>query len=609
MSEASTGRFRSALTGLVEVFRGALSLLEERDRKRFGILIGLAVVVSLIEAISALLVYAFVQMATQGIPSVEIPLVGSLRDVLPNRSDNSMFAAIAVVVSVVFIARGALYLFQTYIQQRVAHNAGVKLSSNLVRGYLEMPYEFHLSRNSAELIRNVYTAVLDLVMYVLVPGMAVLSEGLIVVGLFAALLVAAPAASALAIIVIVPVVLSALAIVAPRLRKQGHHNQEATAESIKLLQQGLGGVREIKLGNVAEYFTDLYQKSRQAIASSLYNRALLVEGPRIGIETMAILLLVVFLSVRFTAQGSLEGALATLGLFAYAVLRTLPSLNRVVTNVNSVRFGAAAVEMLSADLTLFDKSQSEKREVRRFDFRSELCFESVDFTYEGEGPPVLRAIHFTLPAGGSLGVIGPTGSGKSTLIDLLLGLIEPRAGRVTVDGRNLVEVRDEWQAGIGMVPQSVFLLDDTLRRNVAFGSLDADINDDLVVSAINAAQLAEFVASLPGGLDTVVGERGVRLSGGQRQRIAIARALYQEPRVLVFDEATSALDPATERNVIAAISDSARRRTLVLVAHRLSTVASCDLVLLLKDGSIADAGRLDELVGRHPELGAQGLLG
>jgi ATP-binding cassette subfamily C protein len=278
----------------------------------------------------------------------------------------------------------------------------------------------------------------------------------------------------------------------------------------------------------------------------------------------------------------------------------MPAMSSIVAAVNRIRYGQSVAETIAANIDMID---AEAEDVPRHDavpiqFQTAIELEGVDFTYE-DGTEVIRGLNLVIHRGESVGIVGATGAGKSTLLDLILGLLDPTAGRITIDGRDLRDDIRGWQAAIGLVPQSVYLLDDTIRRNVAFGIADSEIDDDAVAEAIALARLEDFIATLPQGLETTVGERGVRLSGGQRQRVAIARALYRRPQILIFDEGTASLDNLTEAELLRAIEGLRGERTIITVAHRLTTVQGCDRVILLADGVIVDQGGYDELRDRN----------
>jgi ATP-binding cassette subfamily C protein len=319
---------------------------------------------------------------------------------------------------------------------------------------------------------------------------------------------------------------------------------------------------------------------------------------------------VVLLTFAVIASGSsVDEALAAIGLFAYAGLRLQPVLQRIVTSVNSIRSSSAIVDDLAADLaevrafgaSLGERSDAVKTLPRSFSNR--LALEAVRFTYAPDEPsirPALLGIDLTVHRGEFLGICGPTGGGKSTLLDLIVGLLQPTEGTVSVDGHTLDAAPGWWWSQLGVVSQQVFLTDDTLRRNIAFGVPAGEVDEARLARCVERAQLTDMVSALPEGLDTIVGERGIRLSGGQRQRVAVARALYREQPVVVLDEGTSALDGATEAKLIAALDEIAPDRTLIAVAHRLATLRGADRIVVVADGRVNASGTYDELMETSP---------
>jgi ATP-binding cassette subfamily C protein len=311
------------------------------------------------------------------------------------------------------------------------------------------------------------------------------------------------------------------------------------------------------------------------------------------------------LIILVTLQGRDHATIVPLlGLYGYAGFRLLPALARVAAKLQRLNFGSAAVNQVYEDYVHLAKAPKlPASDVAPLPFAREIRFDAVSYTYPGGSRLALKDISLVVPYGASVAIVGPSGGGKSTLVDILLGLLVPDSGRILVDGVDTATSIRAWQRNLGYVPQTPYLLDDTLRRNIAFGVPDADIDEQAVAEAVRMAQLTDLVASLPNGLDSAIGERGIRLSGGQRQRIVIARALYPRPAMLILDEATSELDNLTEREIGAAIDALAGQKTILIVAHRMTTVRNCDVIVFLVEGRIADMGRYDELVARNPNFG------
>ena len=577
--------------------RQIMELIGAGRRGRWVGLVVLAAAVSVAEAVGAVLVYVLLRLVTQPKATISLPVVGDVRERFPSLDERELVLLAAAVIGTFFLARAALYLSQSYLQNRISFNTGVALSSRLLRGYLASSYEAHLRRSSAESIRNAHESVQLLAQQVLLPGVALVSEGLLIVVVFLVLLAVAPAATALIVVALVPLMVVLVRGLQPRLVRYGETSQEMSTASLQTLSETLGGYREIKLLDRASYFERRFDVSRERLARAFYLRSFLLDIPRIGVETGLILFILAFLAVSVDSDGASGQTVTVLGFFAYAGLRVLPSLNRIMVNLQQIRFGMPLIGQLHRDVVAADAASASTvlTPVEAMPFDRSITVDRVAIRYDGHDADALSDVSLEIARGEWLGVVGPTGGGKSTLIDVLTALLPPTRGALLVDGRDVWDEPRAWHAHLGIVPQTIFLLDDTIRRNVALGVVDDDIDDDRVDEAIRLARLDDWVARLPKGLQTPVGERGVKLSGGQRQRVAIARALYRRPDVIVFDEGTSALDSATETEVMDALQGLRGGRTLVTVAHRLTTVRECDRVAVIDDGRLVAIGGFDEL--------------
>lgn len=566
---------------------------------RWGGLIVLALVVSGFEALGAVAIFALMSMITTPGDSFDVPIVGDLRTALPNVPEDRLVVVAAITIAAFFVIRGAAYVTGTYLQARVVFNAGARLSTRLMRGYLYMPYQFHLQRNSSELIRNSFDSVQLFVREVLTPVTKVVSEATIVLGVVVVLAVTAPVVTAVALVVLGPAVTFLLAVIHPRQKRMGRIVQLMSRQSLQSLAQSLEGIRDIKVLGREDVFKREFAEQRSHHARANYRYHGVREVPRTALETLLILFILGFFAVTELVSGGSQSSFPVLGLFAYASLRLKPSLSRIMSGLNSVKFANTAIDDLYDDLVLVEAGARRRpRDVTPLPYRAAIEIRDVSFTYEASPVPILHEVSTIIPHGSFIGIVGPTGGGKSTLVDIVLGLLEPTKGQVLVDGVDVHEHTAAWQSNLGVVPQTVFLIDATLRQNICFGLADDEVDEERVAQVVRLAQLDEFIATLPEGLDTPVGERGARVSGGQRQRIAIARALYRDPSVLVFDEGTSALDNRTEASLIRELEQLRGDRTILTIAHRLTTVQSCDQILLLEGGRITDRGTYDELVGR-----------
>ena len=384
----------------------------------------------------------------------------------------------------------------------------------------------------------------------------------------------------------------------------GMQEQVAVGKIFKALQQGFHSIKEVKVLGRHGFILKSFEEPRRQLAQIRIKIATLSYVPRLWVETIivsAILLTVVVALSRGAASAEILSALT---LFAAAAFRMIPSMNRILGSLNSIKNGSHALDLIYNDFHEFknDSDDSPDDNGEMPPFSQMLSTKNLSFRYpEGDGP-VLENINLALMRGESLGLIGPSGSGKSTLVDIILGLLTPSKGQVAVDNLDISRSIASWRQQIGYVPQSIYIIDDSLRRNVAFAMDDNEIDELKIEKAIRLAQLEELVRDLPDGLDTRLGERGVRLSGGQRQRVGIARALYRDPEVLILDEATSSLDAETEHEINNAIERLTGEKTLIIIAHRLSTVRKCTRLAYIKDGGLIDTGSFSELKDRNTDF-------
>lgn len=588
---------------MLDTFRKFTALIGPGQSGRWALVVGLALAVSVFEAGGTVLVFAFLGLLVNGGADATLPMVGDVSRFTPGLDRDELMVRMGVAIGIFFLVRALIMIGQAYAQARVAENAGARLSERLLAGYLAMPHRMRLQRKSSEMIRNAFDSVQRFVMDGLVPAVRLLSHLAIAVGVVGVLLVVEPVVTVLAGVGLGTALWLIVRVVHPRVKRMGRSATSMMNENLRTLGQALEGWRDIALLGRERSFVDDYDRDRQQMARAHYLYRTAAEVPRLAIETGVVLIIVVFLSVYLAGGGQIVQASPVLGLFGYAAVRLMPELNHIAGALNSLKFVGPVIDDLSADLTASAQhARAAPRSVEPLALTREIRLEGVSLTYPGAPGPALIDVHVTIEAGQSVGIVGPTGGGKSTLVDVILGLLPPTEGTVRVDGVDVQTRLRGWHANLGVVSQTIFLTDDTLRRNIALGVPDEQIDEDAVAVAVRMAQLDDFVASLPEGLDTAVGERGVRVSGGQRQRVAIARALYRQPAVLIFDEGTSALDNQTEAELLEALTRLRGDRTLITVAHRLTTVQACDHVLLIRDGRVADRGTYAELAQRHASL-------
>jgi ABC-type multidrug transport system fused ATPase/permease subunit len=417
--------------------------------------------------------------------------------------------------------------------------------------------------------------------------MSLCAESLVLLSLCSLLVIVEPQGAVIVVSVMVTAAWGFHHLTRERLGRWGQARQHHEGLRMQEVQQGLGGVKDVLLLGREVDFLDRFGLHNTQSAHVAQLQSTLQKLPKLWLELLAVFGLAL-LVISMVAQGrTFEAVLPTLGVFAAAGFRIMPSVNRMLGAVQSVRYAFPVIDSLHTEFELASPRVASARTPPTA-FRETLELKEISYTYLNAAKPALERTSFTIHRGEVVGIVGMSGAGKSTLADIILGLLSPDEGEVRVDGQDIHQALRNWQDQIGYVPQSIFFADDTLRRNVAFGLADAQIDEAAVRRAIRDAQMEDFVHSLPAGLDTMLGERGVRLSGGQRQRIGIARALYHDPAVLMLDEATSALDTGTERGVMEAVLALRGSKTILIVAHRLSTVELCDRLFRLEQGQIVE---------------------
>jgi len=580
-------------------------LVVRGHRGRWLVLAALAMVVSGLEAVGAGLVFVLLGLIAEPGGGVELPIFGDLTGLFPDADSSALLVGAAVAIGIFFLVRGALQVVQSYVQNRISYNAGVRLSARLVRGYLAMPYSYHVRRESAVLVRNAIASVQEVIGRVVLPAAKFVAETMVVVGISVVLFATAPLASLFVVALLGPMTYLILRMVKARVKRYGRLATDSAQESLRTLQQSLHGIRDIRLLGRERFFIRMFRRQRSQDARARASQATFSQLTSVLVELLLVSFIVVFLVVTVVTAGTAGESFAVLGLFAYVVMRLKPSTQKIISAANNLRFATPAIDDLYRDL------EETEAALRSFDMWKEpsdgdaslhdrVSVKDVSFRYRDDADDVLQRVNLEIGAGESVGFCGPTGGGKSTLVDILAGLLEPTSGRVVADGIDIHGDVRRWQRRIGFVSQDMYLFDDSLLRNIALGIPDEKIDKEAVRWAVEMAQLNEFVATLPMGLDTQVGEHGTLLSGGQRQRVAIARALYRNPDILFLDEGTSALDNETERHFIEALHRFQGMKTLILVAHRLSTIRNCDRVYFVENGRVAGGGSYDELYEENP---------
>lgn len=495
----------------------------------------------------------------------------------------------SVALIVIYVVKN-LYISMMYnLQYRFVYNNQKRLASRMLDAYMKQPYLFHLSHNSAELMRNVnsdttmfFQAVLGTIQLVTEICVCLV---LVVFLMFTDKTITIGVAGFLSVFVLV-----FFKVFKKNLADTAERSRQYYAGMTKWLQQSFGGMKEIKVMSREHYFLENYVDNYSEYAEAQRQYMFMQIIPRPIMEAMCVSGLLLVVSFKLSLGVNSTYFISTLSVFAVAAFRMLPSFNRITNNLSIIMFNKVSVDAVYHDLKEIESIKSNQKEwtgtKEGMRLSKELCIKDLTFAYPGSDNDVLNKVSLNIPKNKAVAFIGPSGAGKTTLADIVLGVLKPNSGSVTVDGMDIFENLDAWHQTLGYIPQVIYLMDDTIRNNIAFGLPENEIDEKRIHNALKEAQLEEFVASLPEGVETVIGERGVRLSGGQRQRIGIARALYTNPDILVLDEATSALDNDTETAVMEAIDSLAGNKTLIIIAHRLTTIKNCELIFEVRDGNV-----------------------
>jgi ATP-binding cassette subfamily C protein len=579
--------------------------LPGRARWQWAALVPIAALAAVIEAAGALAVFGLLRLVVDPDLVRTAPVVSRVWQSFPGGEPRAIVALLALGVGLFYLLRAAFLSWAEWVRQGIVYGSSAMAAERLLARYLAADYLFHVRRRSATLIEPMTRA--SDIAFELCAGSAVniLAEIITIAALGVVLLVSAPPITLITVAIVLGLVLVPIVVTRRSWEQIGATERRLFQQQLHLLQQSLGAIKDVKVTGRQPFFEEHFRDLKRDLGATKQRRAWAASLARLGVEATLIvsMLIVVFLVMRSGAPSG--DIVSVLALFAYTGFRVVPSANRIMLNVGYLREASPWIRGMDADMRALKPPSPRPFTHDTPMLRETLACEDVSFQYEDAPAPALDHISFTIQRGQSIGIVGPTGAGKSTLVDVLLGLLSPTSGRVLVDGQPLDGRERAWQRQIGYVSQDVYLLDDSLRRNVAFGIPDGAIDEARLARAVSQARLDEVVDSLPSRLETVIGENGVRLSGGQRQRVAIARALYHDPPVLVFDEATAALDSQTEREVTDAIAHLRQGfgeqafhgpRTVIAIAHRLSTVKDCDQLIYLRDGTLAGIGTYQELL-------------
>ena len=590
-----------------EIVRKLFALLNKAERRRLGLLFVMIAVMGLLDMASVAALGPFLQVLsnpeTTGSRFIEV-----VKAVLQPQSTEALLIWLAALALTFVIASLVFKTLTIYAIIRFSHMRAFSLSQRLLSAHLRQPYAWFLGRHSADLGKGVLSEVDKVVDNALVPGLRGIAQFVVVVALVALLVITNPIAAVIGFVFVVGSYGLVFLLTRKKLERIGAERVSANEARYRFAQEALGGIKEVKLHGLEFLYLNRFSKPAFAFADRQATAMVISKLPRYLLEAIVFgAMIALVLGLLITGGGRLDQIIPTIGIYAMAGARLFPALQELYQGISLLQFNGPAVNALYADLV----EQTERagridagRDQRSLNLRRRLAVRDVTFTYTGAHRAALHNLSLDIEANTTVGLVGSTGAGKTTVVDLILGLLEPESGHVAVD--DVVLDRSNiraWQNTLGYVPQHIFLIDDSVTANIALGVPPEEVDMDAVERAARIAELDQDVKSdFPDGYSTKLGEGGVRLSGGQRQRIGIARALYNDPSVLVLDEATSALDNITEKAVMDAVQNIAKAKTVILIAHRLSTVRACDKIVMLHRGAAIAEGTYDQLLQESREF-------
>lgn len=568
-------------------------LLDRRQKWQMAGLIFLMFIGAILEAFSIVAIIPVVTLILTPEALADNKIVMALYHISPFRTEKAFGVAILLMLIVAFIIKNIYIYWEYKILYKFIFTNQFNTSERMMKNFIRRDYEFFLSADTAVIQRSITSDVNN--MYALIQALLTLvSEAIVFLGIALALILQDPLMAAIITVLLVITLFVIKIFIKPVMKKAGEENQEYYSGLFKHISETVMGIKEIKVSGREKQFVEDYKECGKGYVGAVQKYTVINNIPRLIIEVVCMAGVVLYFLYLYLFGGDAAKSIGTLSMFALGLTRLMPCANRINNQLNNIAYFEPFFMGVTDNLQ--DEIQSGKTDIsslepptEKLPATKEITMTDITFHYANtRGVNILEHANLTIPIGTSVGIVGTTGAGKSTIVDILLGLLKAQEGEICVDGVNIFENGNyrKWLKNVGYIPQSIFMLDDTIRRNVAFGIREEEIDDDRVWEALKEAQLDEFVKTLPDGINTGIGERGLQISGGQRQRIGIARALYDDPEVLVMDEATSALDNETEKAIVDSINRLQGSKTMIIIAHRLQTIEKCDAVYRVENKQV-----------------------
>lgn len=580
-----------------KIIKKLMVLLDKKQKQKMIVLVFLMLIGAVLETLGVSMIYPVAQviMAEDAVENSRYLQVICDIFSIGYEDTKSLMILVMTGLIVVFALKNIFLFFQQKVQLKFVYTNQFATSRRMMINFMQRPYEYYLNADTSVIQRSITSDVNN--MYGLILSLLQLvSEGIVFVSLVIVSLVTDVLMSITVATLLIVVLLVIKCILKPIMHKAGEENQDYYSGLYKWIDQSVMGIKEIKIANKENYFINEYAKCGAGYVSAVQRYNLYNATPRLLIETIAIAGMILYIMVSLLGGTGVNEIMPQIALLAVAAMRLIPCANRINNHLTSIAYFEPFFmgvsdnlqdEIRDESINYDEEAYRQKVEVEKLEIRDKIELKDIVYKYPNTEVLIFDHADMEIPVGQAVGIVGSSGAGKTTVVDILLGLLKLQSGQILADGVEVREHYQSWLKNIGYIPQTIFMIDSTIRKNVAFGYAEEDIDDEKVWRALREAQLDEFVKGLPEGIDTSIGERGIRISGGQRQRIGIARALFEDPEVLVLDEATSALDNETEAAIMDSINRLHGKKTLIIIAHRLQTIEKCDMVYRVENGRIS----------------------
>ena len=573
---------------MLNVIKDINNMFDNRQKKRVLFLFCVMLIGAFMEVIGVSLMLPILSsiMTPDIINKYEI--VKEICNILDIHSHRTFAVVCIIALIIVFMIKNIFLVWQYYMQSKFIYDNQLETQIKIYKSFMRRPYEYFLNAKSGEILKIIQNdvAVTYSLIYIL---LSMITETVVSIAISITIFIINPAMTISVSIMLALAMLVITRLIKPVLTKKGIEREKHIGIAYKWLLQGISGIKEIKVAGKEKFFEKNYAKSGSIYVGAEKWNAVLGNTPRLLIEVVAICSMLSFIGLSIYLGKDIEVLMPALGALAMAAMKLMPSANRIVTASNQIAFQKPALKKLIRDLEGIDDIISDSKSIEDKNgivkLKKSIKINNLTYNYPNN-KNIFTEANMEIPRGKSVGIIGKSGTGKTTVVDIILGLLSPSEGEVLADDVNVMDNYKGWLNNIGYIPQTIFIMDDSIKANIAFGE---DIDDERIWKALRDAKLEEYVKTLPEGLNTGIGERGIRLSGGQRQRIGIARALYMDPDILIFDEATSALDNETESAIMESINQLHGKKTMIIIAHRLQTIENCDIVYKVEDLKIIRA--------------------